>query len=471
VSRSGIALICCVTLAACDKTPTPAPPVVTPPAGSQVITGHEHLGWDQPAADAVELAAIHYAIYVDGARAELAGASCDSVIASAGFACTAPLPALSLGAHVLQLSSFTSDGSVLESAPSAALNVTVVASAATTDAAARTAWPSGQTIETQDGVKLRLELLADGLDRPADLALAPDGRVFVAERGGHIRIVTNAGVAPATAWSLADDSPAAGQVVALALDPQFAQNHFVFAIYTSPTRSGEPAFSLARFRESAGLLAERVIVQDEVSASRGDAAASLRFGPDGKLYAAFDDGGDPGVAGDLASRNGKLLRINADGSTPRDQAGGAPTYSYAYHSPGGLAWDPGAGSWWIADRDTAASARLSAVIPDPAARQGETRGAIRASFALPAASRPSAIAVYGVQRSSAASALSGSLLIASDSGRHLLRLRIDPQGPARIQSSERLLQDVVGGVRAVAVGGDGAIYFATARAVGRLVPE
>src|SRR5262245_36155211 len=80
----------------------PSPPVVNPPPGTQTINGTERIGWDQPAADAVDLAAIRYAIYVDGARAEAAGVTCAASSTSAGFACTARLPTLSPGAHSLQ---------------------------------------------------------------------------------------------------------------------------------------------------------------------------------------------------------------------------------------------------------------------------------------------------------------------------------------------------------------------------------
>ena len=61
--------------AACSKS-SPPPPEVTPPSGAETINGTERLGWTQRAADAVELATVRYAIYVDGTRSELAGASC-----------------------------------------------------------------------------------------------------------------------------------------------------------------------------------------------------------------------------------------------------------------------------------------------------------------------------------------------------------------------------------------------------------
>ena len=81
VSRLWI-LIGPVVLVACNTTTPPVPPIVDSPTANETITGTERVGWDQRATDAVELATIRYAIYVDGARSELAGVSCASSTAS-----------------------------------------------------------------------------------------------------------------------------------------------------------------------------------------------------------------------------------------------------------------------------------------------------------------------------------------------------------------------------------------------------
>jgi hypothetical protein len=111
----------------------PQPPVITPPSGGETINGSERIGWDQRAGDTVELAAIRYAVYVDGVRSELAGVLCSTTATAIGYACTARLPAMSAGSHTLEIASFSTavqDGSLLESSRSAALRVTVTGAAA-----------------------------------------------------------------------------------------------------------------------------------------------------------------------------------------------------------------------------------------------------------------------------------------------------------------------------------------------------
>ena len=76
-----------------------------------------------------------------------------------------------------------------------------------------------------------------------------------------------------------------------------------------------------------------------------------------------------------------------------------------------------------------------------------------------------------VYRGGSNPALRNNLFVASNEGRHLLRLSIEPNAPPRVVASEPLLQDVIGGIRVVTQGVDGAIYLCTATALGRLRPE
>jgi glucose/arabinose dehydrogenase len=438
------------TVIACGGSP-PSPPVVTPPSGGETINGSERIGWDQPAADAVELAAIRYAIYVDGARSELTSVSCAPSTSAARFSCTAPLPSLTRGAHTLQIASFVVDGSTLESARSAALDVTV----ATLVTSAQPPAPSDRRGESPSHVTARapVETVLDRTETPVDLAIAPDGRLFVAERSGRIRIVGDRGGSSPEAASVAQLLGGA-RLLALALDPQFARTHLLYVLFTaaapaSAARTGVSAaeeFAIARLRESDGTLGDAVVVLDRVRASASPAGA-LRFGPDGKLYAAFDAGGNANASGDPASYNGKVLRINTDGTTPSDQPRASPVFAADFVAPAGLAWDS-AGTLWVADRRSSGPGQLRAVAakaPGP--------------YALPAGAAPTGIV--------ASLAPARDVVIGADSGGGLLLVRIDGAS-GRPLGVERLLRDSGDAVRALAIAPDGAIVFATDSRVLRL---
>jgi hypothetical protein len=99
-------------LVACNRSPT------TPTEG-EIITGAERFGWDQPAADAGELATFRYAFYVDDTRTEAADVSCAPPQAGR-FPCTAQLPAMTTGSHAIQMASFVVDAGVVRESPRSA---------------------------------------------------------------------------------------------------------------------------------------------------------------------------------------------------------------------------------------------------------------------------------------------------------------------------------------------------------------
>ena len=385
----------------CGGSP-PAPPSVGTPSGNQTINGTERIGWDQTAADAVELATIGYAIYVDGARTPLTDVTCTSTPTGATFPCTARLPTLSAGSHTLELASMADNGAGPESARSTPLQVTVVAQTASARSATT----------LREGAGLRGSVVADGVESPTDIAFAPDGRIFVAERAGRVRVIHDGRLLTEPAISLADAMGPNGQLLALALDPAFDRTHYAFAIYTGLGRSGVPMFTLARFREVADTFGDRAVLLDEIPASSPSPSAALRFGPDGKLYVAFDDGGNARRRQDAGSLNGKVLRLNTDGTTPADARGANPVYADGYGSPVALDWDPPTRTLWVADRSAGA-----------------------APFAF----------------------YRGALM---------------PSWSDRLVSAESLFAGgSSSGATVIAVGPDGAIYYGTADTIGRLVPD
>jgi glucose/arabinose dehydrogenase len=451
-----VVLGACVVLVACNDDP----PTTPPPSNSERITGNERIGWDQPAANASELASFRYAIYVDGTRSELTDVACSATAGPAGFACSAGLPSMTAGSHTLEIAAFVVDGAVLESGKSASLRVERIGSAMTT---AGSVWQTDVAVTTVDRLQLRLQLVAEGLTGPTDLAFADDGRIFIAEQAGIVRVVRDDRLQAQPALTLDDVSATGGGggLLALTLDPQFRRTGFVYAIYTTESSRQSPIFRVARFRETGGTLAQQVVLLEGIPASSDNPTASLHFGPDGKLYAAFDDGGDERRSGDLSSFNGKILRLNPDGTTPVDQAAATPVFLSDLRSPRGFDWRPSEGTLWIADAVADAPDSLHVFV----AGSSESRSATL-KYALP---RPTGASDMTFYRGELIPAFRGDLLVAADEGRHILRLRFDARRGS-IAASERLLHDRVGPVRVVGISSSGEIYFCTPDALGRLIP-
>lgn len=118
-ARQRLSLVMALGLAACGGSHN-----TSPSPDAERITGLERFGWDQPAADAGELASFRYALYVDDARGDAIDVSCVAGASSGRFTCTCRLPALTGGAHTLQVAAFVLDGGVTrESARSSAVRI------------------------------------------------------------------------------------------------------------------------------------------------------------------------------------------------------------------------------------------------------------------------------------------------------------------------------------------------------------
>src|SRR5688572_18811881 len=195
--------------------------------------------------------------------------------------------------------------------------------------------PQGEVFTTQDGIRFRVETVAQSLEVPWALAFAPDGRLFVTERGGRVRILNLSTSTSELALTL-DGVLAQGEagLLGLALDPDFAQNRWVY-LYSTAAIAGGAVNRVVRYREVNARLVERVVLLDGIPAAQIHDGGRLRFGPDGLLYITTGDANVTSLAQDLASYAGKLLRLTRDGTTPGDNPFASPVYSSGHRNPQG----------------------------------------------------------------------------------------------------------------------------------------
>ncbi|WP_248841113.1 PQQ-dependent sugar dehydrogenase [Frankia sp. AgKG'84/4] len=206
------------------------------------------------------------------------------------------------------------------------------------------AGPTGADAAAATGVQTRT--VADGLAAPWDIAFLPSGEALVSERdSGRILRVPAGGGRPTTMTTLPGVlHQGESGLLGLAVSPTFARDQFVYAYYTTSSDNRIVRFRLDGTRAEAPTpiltgLAHGVIHN----------GGRIRFGPDGLLYVGVGDTGVRTNAQNLASRNGKILRIRPDGTIPADNPfPGSPVYSLGHRNVQGLAWDS-AGRMWASE--------------------------------------------------------------------------------------------------------------------------
>src|SRR6185369_15565111 len=131
--------------------------------------------------------------------------------------------------------------------------------------------------------RFRVETVASGLDVPWSIVFAPDGRMFISERPGRIRVIEAGKLRPEPLATISDVSTGSESgLMGLALHPRFAENRLLYLSY-SYRGEGKQA-RVVRFRETGGALSERKLIIEGLPAADNHVGIRLRFGPDGKLY-------------------------------------------------------------------------------------------------------------------------------------------------------------------------------------------
>ncbi len=264
------------------------------------------------------------------------------------------------------------------------------------DTAGNLGTSAGVTVTMQNGAPIipgfEAETIASGLVLPTAMAFAPDGRIFIAEKGGAVRAVKNGALLSEPVITLTDvNSYADRGLIGIAIDPNFSANGYLYLSYTYENTpganfSGPKTVHIARVTiigdtasESSKVIlvgtvdgnaaspsCENFLVTDDCipSDSPSHSAGGLRFGPDGKLYATLGEGAnfdrvDPLAlrAQNLDSLGGKVLRLNTDGTAPADNpfyngnpnANRSKVYAYGVRNAFRFNFRPSDGALFLGD--------------------------------------------------------------------------------------------------------------------------
>jgi glucose/arabinose dehydrogenase len=163
-------------------------------------------------------------------------------------------------------------------------------------------------------------IMASGLSNATAMEFAPDGRLFVCQQGGQLRVVKNGALLTTPFLTVTTDSSGERGLLGIAFDPNFANNQFLYIYYTVPGTTAHNRIS--RFTGSGDVAAsasETVLLElNDLSGASNHNGGAIHFGEDGRLYAGVGDNANSANSQTLTNLLGKILRINNDGSIPTD---------------------------------------------------------------------------------------------------------------------------------------------------------
>jgi glucose/arabinose dehydrogenase len=341
--------------------------------------------------------------------------------------------------------------------------------------------------------RIRVSVVAGGLERPWSVAFLPNGDLLVAELAGRLRLVHDGKLDPRPLGGVpAVHAVQQSGLKDVVLHPKFADNRLVYLVYVKPGEGGTSTTAVARGRLEGHALVDTkdIFVANAWTNRDADTGARLAFDRAGFLYMTLGDRFALDKVQDLSTHFGKVLRLNDDGSAPQDnpfvgRAGAAPEiFTLGHRNAQGLAVHPATGALWVSEHGPQGGDEFNELVPGgnygwPLASFGVDYGgtAIGTTPTLPGMTAPKVFWVPGIFPSglafytgSAFPAWTGDVFIGS-MGRaangHLVRVVFDAQGLEIGQ--EALLTELHQRIRDVRQGPDGALYLLTDEDPGALL--
>ena len=323
---------------------------------------------------------------------------------------------------------------------------------------------------------MRVETVAEGLSLPLGLSWTPDGRkLFFSEvKLGQIRVIVDSVLQPEPFVKLPIAKGAETGMLGLAVDPDYARNHFIYAYHSDPETNRN---RVLRFEDRDGKASAPTEILKSVAVSDvGGAhnAGRLGFGPDGMLYVTAGNGQSTKVGQEPCKLGGKVLRVNRDGARPADDPFDCtPSFALGFRNPFGLAFHPLTGALFVTDNGGRGYDELNLVRPGGNYGHPIIEGIANDPRFInplwesgPVSIGPAGLAFYTGDR---LPEFKNDLFFCGFHTGQLSRVRLGPPNYDRIEAMNvEIMRDQVDCRLDVANGPDGALYFASAGKIGRI---
>ena len=318
---------------------------------------------------------------------------------------------------------------------------------------------------------LATAIVQQGLRNTWDVAFAPDGRMFVTERVGNLLVYAGSDPgSPQLANNAIESIHASGEsgLMSIELDPAFATNSFLYAC-ASRDDEGQWRNQVLRYRVVGnGIAFDSYVIRRGMIANSNHDGCRIRFGPDGKLWVTMGDAGNGTRSQDPNSLNGKILRVNSDGTIPADNpvipgaTGRSAIYAWGNRNPQGLTFEPGTGRVFEVEHGDDTHDEINIIVAGGNYGYPLYRGPVnRPGFIDPAWSSGNVtLATSGGEFLKGAQwgAWQGSLVVATLKEQDVRRFELFD---ATARQADLLFNNAWGRLRTPRLGPDGALYLTT----------
>jgi glucose/arabinose dehydrogenase len=307
-------------------------------------------------------------------------------------------------------------------------------------------------------------VIATNLEVPWGFAFLPNGDALFTERDSGRLLRMDATGNIEEVQTLPTRGYGEGGSLGLAVSPDYEEDGYVYAYYTT-----EEDNRVVRFR----LGEEPEPILTDIPFNTYHDGGRIAFGPDGMLYVATGDAGNPENAQDRDSLGGKILRLRPDGSVPEDNPfPNSPVYSYGHRNVEGLAWDE-RGRLYASEFGQDAYDEVNLVEPgenygwpEVEGEGGEPEYVDPITVWPPSEASPSGVEIL---KNGVIPQWEGDLFVAALRGERLWRLELGPDG--NVIGRQQLLRDEVGRIRNVIQAPDGTLWVTTSNRDGRGTPD
>ncbi len=315
-----------------------------------------------------------------------------------------------------------------------------------------------------------IETLLEDLSVPWEIVFLPDKSMLFTERPGRVRLYRKGKLLATPLLQLIDiDSTKKMGLLGLTLHPAFNNNSYLYLAYNYKSND-RSWLRVVRYTMQKDTLVQPKTIIENIPANQNHTGCRLKFGPDSKLYITTGDADEAGKAQNKNNFNGKILRLNDDGSIPADNPfvntseARAEVWSYGHRNPQGLAFQPRTNKIYISEHGPNGGDEINVITKGanygwPVIHHQQTRDSmISPLLEFTPSISPADVIFYS---SNVLPQFKDHLLVACLRGEAILDIQLNNSGG--VAKHEFVIQKQLGRIRALALGPDGYLYLSTSQ--------